>query len=483
MERMRGIDAGLLHMETDTNHMHTLKLALFDPGSETDGKPGVGEEVTPSLDEVKRGLVDRLSRLPGFRRRVVEVPFGLNHPVWIEDSDFDAGDHVHRKAVAAPGGRREMDAAVGEIAGTPLDRSRALWELWILDGLEGGVVGVVLKIHHAMADGMAASQIFANVLREDSADAKGPPIENGWRGETVPSRGRLIRDAVIDRLREILDLPQLLRSTWLGLRAVARRFRGIASRPPRPGLDAPKTVFNSSLTTRRSFSSAEFSLGDVKRVKDHFGVTVNDVLLALVAGSLRRYLSTHASLPETKLVAEVPVGTDSGPGSRLSGNRTSNMFTWLCTDRDDPVERLREIHRDARIAKESHELLGADLYERWSVFSPPLLHNYGMRQYAKWRLADRLDPVVNLIVSNVPGPRSSLYWHRARLRGIHSVGPILEGLGLNLTFWSYTDRVCAGALACPDRVDGLDEITGDLSRELALLVEAAESRDPQRAFA
>lgn len=489
MERMRGIDAGLLYMETDTDHMHTLKLALFDPIAATaatdgsDGTAGVGAEATPSLDEVKRGLVERLPRLPGFRRRIVEVPFGLDHPIWIEDSNFDVDDHVHRKTVASPGGRREMDAAVGEIAAVPLDRSRALWELWLLDGLEGGVFGAVLKIHHAMADGMAAAQMFANVLREHSEGSTADAVDDDWHGEPVPSRSRLIRDALIDRMRALLHLPRLVRSTWSGLRAVARRFRGVASRPPRPGLDAPRTPFNSSLTARRSFSSAEFSLTDVKRVKDYFGVTVNDVLLALVAGSLRGYMSARAALPATKLVVEIPVATDSNRGPRASGNRTSNMFSWLCTNRADAVERLHEIHLDVCAAKESHELLGADLYERWSDYSPPVLHNFGMRQYAKWHLADRFDPVVNVIISNVPGPRSSLYWDNTRLRGIHSVGPILEGLGLNLTFWSYADRVYAAALACPDRIDGLDEITAELSRELTRLVEAAGTETRHLALA
>jgi len=483
MERMRGIDAGLLYMETGTDHMHTLKLALFDPVPETVAIPGVGEEATPSLEEVKTGLIERLPRLPGFRRRIVEIPFGLSHPVWIEDSDFDIANHVHRRTVAAPGGRREIDAAVAQIAGTPLDRSRPLWEVWLLDGIEGGVVGALLKIHHAMADGVAAAQIFATALT-DRAEAPGTSAtRDDWQGEPIPTSGRLIRDALLDRLRGLLDLPRLLRSTWSGLRAVIRRFRGAASRPPRPGLDAPRTPFNTSLTKRRSFSTAEFSLADVKRVKEHFDVTVNDVLLALVAGSLRRYLSTRASLPDTKLVVEVPVATDVGLGRRASGNRVSNMFAWLCTTHADPVERLREIHRDMCAAKEAHELLGADLFERWSDYSPPLLHSFGVRQYARWRLADVLDPVVNVIVSNVPGPRSDLYWNRARLRALYSVGPILEALGLNITFWSYTDRVYAAAIACPDRIDGLDEITGELSRELSSLVEAIGTQAAERVFA
>lgn len=480
---MRGIDAGLLYMEADTSHTHTLKVALFDPLPEGNGKPGAGGGAQPSLDVIKSGLAERLPHLPGFRRRIVEVPLGLHHPVWIEDAHFDLDDHVHRMQVAAPGGRREMDAAIGEIAGTPLDRNRPLWEVWILEGLRGGVFGAVLKIHHAMADGMAAAQLFANILQDRPEGHSKEPIEDGWHGEPVPSGGRLLRDAAVDRLRDLLNLPALIRKTWAGFRAVAKRLHHAVLRPPRPGLDAPKTPFNSSLTARRSFSSAELPLADVKRVKDAFGVTVNDVLLALVAGSLRRYLLARACLPDTNLVAEVPVATGLDQGPRDSGNRTSNLFTWLCTGLDEPVARLRRVHDDTRSAKEIHELLGADLYERWSDYSPPALHRFGMRQYAKWHLADWFDPAVNVIVSNVPGPRKPLYWDGARLRAIHSVGPILEGLGLNVTFWGYTDRVFAAALSCPDRTDGLEEITDALSEELTLLLKAADDTAPVRALA
>jgi len=477
---MRGIDAGFLYMETDSSHTHTLKVALLDPPEETGSQAGVGGGASPSQDVVKRGLVERLPRLPGFRRRIVEVPFGLNHPVWIEDPDFDIDRHIRFAKVVAPGGPREMDAAISEIARTPLRRDRPLWEVWILEGLADGAIGAVLKIHHAMADGRAAAQLFADVLRRaDSAAAPPDP----WRPESIPSRFRLIRDALVDRLRRMRHLPALVAKTWSGLRAVGRRMRGVKGRPPRPGFDAPRTPFNTSLTPRRSFASAEISLDDVKLVKNAFGVTVNDVLLALVAGSLRRYLQARSALPDRSLVAEVPVSTDSAGETRTSGNRTSNLFTWLCTTEADAVARLRRVHEDTEAAKEIHRLLGADLYERWSDYAPPTIYRFCMRCFARWRLADRLAPAVNVIVSNVPGPRTPLDWDGARLRAIHSVGPILEGLGLNVTFWSYDDRVFVAALACPDRIDGVHEITDALADELAQLVDVAFGAAPQRTLA
>jgi WS/DGAT/MGAT family acyltransferase len=444
--------------------MHTLKVAVFDPEA---------QGVSYGYERAKQQLAERLSLFPAFRRRLVELPLGFHHPVWIEDADFDLDDHVHRMTLPAPGGRLELDAAISSIASRPLDRRRPLWEVWILEGFEGGRVAGVAKIHHAVADGVAAAELLAHVMSPAPDSVALPAPEDDWVPDPLPSDGQLVRDALRDHASQVRGLPGLVQRTVENLVVVGRRRREEALHPPVPMLDTPRTLFNTSLTPRRSFASTEIPLDAVKAVKKRFGTTLNDVLLALVAGSIRGYLARRDALPEQPLVACVPVSTDpTGAAPRLWGNRVSNLFTSLRTDLDDPAERLQGIHRVTVAAKDAHRLMGADMYHEWSEFQPPALVSGSMRWFSRRRLADRLHPAANVIVSSVPGPRRPLYWVGHRLRDIYSVGPILEGMGLNVTLWSYVDRIYVGALACPDRVDGLEELTEGIARELDALLGA-----------
>jgi WS/DGAT/MGAT family acyltransferase len=465
MERLPGIDASFLYMETPTLHMHTIKVALLEPA------PGVDY----SIARVKRDLRARLHLLPPFRRRIVEVPLGFHHPVWIEDPAFDLDYHVRRTTVPAPGGPREMDAVISEIASTPLDRRRPLWEIWFLEGLAGGRVAAVGKIHHTVADGVAVAGLLANVMTPGLEDLADIGAEDAWRGEPIPSAGALLRDALRDHGRQLTRLPGLVARTVHNLAAVARRRRRPGLVPPRPVFDAPRTSLNGSLTARRAFASTALPLDDVRRVRAAFGVTLNDVLLAVVAGTLRVHLAARGERPRGSLVAEVPVATDAPGAPRLRGNHLSNIFTSLCTDVDDPVTRLRGIHDVMAAAKEFHELLGSDLFESWIQYAPPKLTAGWMRLYAGLHLVDRHRPPVNVIVSCVPGPRSQLAWSGGTLEAIYSVGPIIEGTALNVTAWTYVDRLCVGTLTCPDLLPDPHAIALGLHDALAELVAVAEA--------
>ncbi len=465
MERLPGIDAGYLYMETPTLHMHTLKVALLDPSTTPGGY---------SFERFRHELDARLHLLPPFRRRVVEVPFGLNHPVWIEDPDFDLDHHVHRQRLTSPGTRVQMDDAVADIAGHPLDRSRPLWEMWVLEGLEDGDVAFVTKIHHSLADGVAAAALLANVMTTEADEADPPPPLEPWRADPIPSAWRLAVDAVVDGLSRLRHLPRLVAGTVRGARAVARHRRGADVSPPRPIVDVATTSFNASLTPNRSFATTSLSLEDFKTVKSVFGVTVNDVVLAVVAGALRGYLAERGEVPDRPLVAGVPVSSDQpGDAPRLTGNKVSNLFTSLRDDIADPVERLQAISEVTRSAKTVQDLLGVEMMENWVEFTPPRPFAFVMRQYSRFSVADRHRPPINLIVSNVPGPRTPFYVAGARLRAIYSVGPILEGIGLNVTVWSYEDRMNFAALACREQVPDLHALTEALPGALAELVDAA----------
>lgn len=466
MERLAGIDASFLYVETPTVHMHTIKVVVIDPA---EGTPS-------SFERVKAAIRDRLHLLPPFRRRVIEVPFGLHHPVWVNAIDVDLDHHVRRAEVPAPGGSREIDALVSMIASVPLDRGRPLWELWVLEGLPGGRIVIVAKIHHAVADGVAVAGLLANVLTPADDTLAASARAAAWRPEPLPSRGRLLRDAMRDHLRQVRHLPGLTRESIRNLLAVARSRRKAAVRPPRPLLDAPSTSLNGALSSRRSFASTALALADVRRVRTAFGVTFNDVLLALVAATLRTHLSARGELPTRPLLAEVPVATDrAGMTPRLAGNRLSNIFASLATDVVDPVARLRAIHDSMQAAKVQHELLGPELYREWSEYAPPRLVAWWMRQYSRLRMADRHRPPVNVIVSCVSGPRESLDWPEGRLAAIYSVGPIIEGAALNVTAWSYLGHLYVGVLSCPDLLPDPHVITDGLHEALAELCMALQN--------
>jgi WS/DGAT/MGAT family acyltransferase len=479
MERLTGLDASFLYNETRSLHMHTLKYAVLD--------------VTPleggfTLDRLRTELADRLHLLPQFRRRLVEVPFGLHHPVWIEDGRFRLEDHVQSVLVPAPGGRQEMDEVISRLAGSPLDRRRPLWECWVLEGLatdiddpsegspDGSRVGFLVKMHHALADGVAAAALLANVMDPDPG-APVPPPARPWSPEPVPGAWELILAALRDAVADIRKLPALVRRTVANLRKVRARRKGAEVSPPRPIIDAPRTHFNGSLSPRRAFATAEMDLGTVKEVRAAFDVSVNDVVLGIVAGSLRRHLESVGGLPEKSLLASIPVAADPA-SSRLTGNRVSNLFTSLRTDLADPVERLHAIHEVTGASKEVQGLLGVEMMADWIEYTPPRPYAWVMRLYGRLGVAGHHAPPINLIVSNVPGPREPLHIAGARLDGIWSVGPILEGVGLNVTVWSYLDRVHVGVLGCADHWSGergLRVITDGMADSLAELHRLASS--------
>lgn len=460
MQRMTGLDAGFLHMETRTLHMHTLKIAIVDPSTVPGGY---------TFGKVKEVLGERLHLLPPFRRRAIRVPFDLHHPVWIEDADFHIDQHLRRIGCPAPGGMEELAEVISDIAGRPLDRSRPLWELWVVENLEGGSVAFVAKIHHALADGVAAAAMLMNILEADPQAA--PPQPPAFRGEPVPTRRQLVTAALSDWVRSLLDLPGLVRRTAAGLRRMRRLRKSSDVSSPMP-FAGPKAHFNTALTPNRRYVMASLSLSDVRKVKDAFDVSVNDVILAACGGGLRRYLLRHGALPERSLIAGVPVALREDAG-RLEGNRVSNLFTTLRTDIPGPVERLRSIHEVTVQAKQVHEALGAETLADWSDVTPAGPFALFMRFYSRASLARRHRPPINCVVSNVPGPREPLYIAGARLLAIYSMGPILEGIGLNITVWSYLDAVNFGIVACPEHMPDLWDFCADVRDELDELKKAA----------
>lgn len=434
MEPMLGLDAKFLYSETPTAHMHTLKIAVFDV---------VGVEGGITYEEVVTHLGRRLDRLPPLRRRVVPVPFELGHPVWIEDPDFDLRRHVHRRIAEPPGGERELASLIAEIAGRPLPRDRPLWEVTVVEGLAERRLAVVAKVHHAVADGSASVALLLQAL------ATGSPREarQPRRPEPVPDRSTLLRMALVAHWRRLRRVPWLVTRSVAGLRQAMARRRAARVRPPLP-LSAPRTPFNVSLTPGRTFAMTTLPLDDLKAVRRVLGTTLNDVFLAVCGEAVRRYLVERGALPGGRLVVSVPLSTAS-PSPRLAGNRVDNIYVTIPTDVDDPVERLRYISAVARGAKDMRAALGTDLLAERAEIVPPQAYSLAIRAWTRSRLADRVRPPVNMVLSNVPGPREPLHFGPANLVAMYSVGPILEGIGCNVTAWSYGANLHVSVLGCP----------------------------------
>lgn len=467
MHRLHGADALFLYSETPAQHMHTLKIGILDPSANPEGY---------SFEREKQKLASRLHRVPPFRWRVVPTPLALHHPVFIE-SEVDVDFHLRRAAVPSPGGMREFCELVSEIASRPLDRSRPLWELWFCEGLAGGKVATVSKIHHTLADGVASAELLNEFLThgpDEEVLHAAPPLAP----ERTPSWGRRLALG----LRDLWQfLPRATREIARAVRETRRReARSRAEHlelPPRAGT-APPTSLNGVLSAQRRFACASLPLADANAVRRAFGVTLNDVVVALVAGALRAYLSARRELPEAALVATIPVSLRTAEDAGRYGNHTGAMFVALRSDLADPIERLLATRDAARTAKHHfQDTKGAQLAD-WLELFPPFLSRVVFSRFPTWMKKLGRPSQANAIISNVPGPGEALYYGQTKLEDFFSVGPLLEGIGLNVTVWSYADRLELSLLACRDAVRDPWELILALQAELEALAKAAATRPP-----
>lgn len=470
MEELTGLDARFLYSETPTAHMHTMKVVVVDVA-------GRAETLTPDL--LAAGLAERLDRMPGFRRRAVPVPHLISHPVWVEER-FDPADHIIWRRVNPPGDRKSLAALVAEIAEIPLRRDRPLWELTVIEGLADGRLAFIVKLHHALADGVAAAAMLENVFQVDDALAVVEPPNP----ERLPDPRQLSRNALRNRVRRVMQIPGLAVRTTVGLVTALRAGRNNKVRTPGP-FSGPRSSLNISISDKRTFAVTDVSMADIKAIRATHGVTVNDVFLAICGGALRNHLSESAR-EHGGLVAGVLIGGAPGKGVRLSGNHLDNMFVAIRTDLDDPVERLHAIAEGSAVAKAGRAALGPHLFEERAEHTPPTLYPMAIRLWASTRLANRLRPPLNLITSNVVGPRTTLELDGGVVSELWSVGPILEGIGLNLTAWSYDGVLRISALGCPESLPDpwalmarIDDAVAELLATTDLDVPATDAPKPE----
>jgi diacylglycerol O-acyltransferase / wax synthase len=449
MDRLSGLDATFLYFETSQQHMHVSMVAVLDPS----GVPG-----GYSFDRVHDLVASRIHLLAPFHRRLMRVPFDLHHPVWVEDPDFDIIHHVRRVSCPAPGGPKELAAICGRITSTPLDRSRPLWEVWVIEGLADGRFAFLTKVHHCAVDGASGAELMVHLFSTERDPPPPLPPAPQASPEHLPTEMELVRHAVASRLRQPREMLQLARHTVETVAGLVQRRRDPDSVVGATPLTAPRTRFNGAITAQRSVAFARVPLAPVKAIRKAFGVTVNDVVLAICAGTLRRYLDQHGELPSEPLIAVCPISVRDGEKPARSANRVSAMFTSLATDLADPVARLRAIQSVTRGAKEEHNAVGADMLQNWAEFAAPTVFSLAARVYARMKLADRHRPVHNLVISNVPGPPFPLYLAGAELVSAYPMGPVFEGAGLNVTVMSYMGSLDFGFNASVNSVPDLWEL-------------------------
>ena len=468
MERLSGLDASFLYLETPRMHMHVAITAVLNPETIPGGY---------DYEALVRFIEERIQLVPLFRRRLLEVPFKLHHPVWVEDPDFDIIHHVRRVALPAPGGQRELGAMAGRINSTPLDRSRPLWEAWVIEGLQDGHIALLVKVHHCALDGSSGAGLMVHLFdmqptpRLVHAPKRPSP-------EAIPSESTLMRQAIPARLEQPMAFAKLATHTLGRLGRLARLTPPEDTAAPVPSTSvfrAPKTHFNGAISARRTVAFARLSLAPIKVLKNALQCTVNDVILAICAGALRRYLMARGELPAQPLIAVCPISVRPSPTPGATNNQVSAMFTSLATEVDDPLERLSIIRSVTQSAKDKHKAIGAHMLQSWAEFAAPRTFNLAARFYTRMRLADRHRPIHNLVISNVPGPPIPIYLAGARLVAAYPMGPVMEGAALNITVMSYCGSVDVGFMVDSASIPDVWDLAEAVYPAFQELYDAAEA--------
>ncbi len=447
MKRLNGMDAMLLYSETPNLHTHTLKVAVID-AADFDGEF--------NYEVFRHHVRRRLHLLDPLRYKLVDIPWRLHHPMWLEDCEVDLDYHVRRVQVPAPGGRRELDQVIGEVASTPLDRSRPLWEFHFAEGLAGGRFALIGKVHHALADGVASVNLLARAM--DLEDGPTDERDNDDACAT-PTPGDLLRAAGRDHMRQIAELPGLLRDAAVGFSRVHRRSKERGEHPDLAAtFNAPPTFLNHKVSPQRRFATAALRLADVKATAKALGITMTDMVLATAAGGLRQLLLRYDGEADRPIIASVPTATDKS--GRITGNEISGLSISLPVHVADASERAKLVALATRIAKEDHEILGPRLYGQMMAYLPTAIAPAAFRWLGR---RDAPSKMMNVAVSSVVGPRQRGHFGGAPVSEIYSTGVLSPGAPVNITVWSYVDQLGVAVLTDDQTFNDPHEATDALS--------------------
>ncbi|GAA0394733.1 wax ester/triacylglycerol synthase family O-acyltransferase [Microbispora corallina] len=485
-QQLSAFDAQFLNFETATNLAHIAALTILAPSASPEG--AVTREHLIAL------LRRRIHLAPPLRRRLVQVPFGFDHPYWVEDRDVDFDYHVRELALPPPGDDHQLAEQVARLHGRRLDRRRPLWELYVIHGLAGGRVAVYTKVHHSAVDGVTGAEVLAALMDFEPVpcDEPGEPGEDPAPLQAAPDTIEM----VIRGIARVLDNPlALLRflseavprldevpviSQIPGAGLVSRIVRGAGAErlPGLPRMTVPRTPFSGPISQHRRFAFGQLPLDEVKRVKNAFGVTVNDVVMALCAAALRRWLAKRDELPRVPLVVGIPVSTRGQAMNGSAANEVALTMTTIPTDVAGAEERLRSVNRSMQIVKERMAAAPAAWLLEFSQAMPAALNALAAR--SAFRFASRRAPAMNLLISNVPGPQTPLYVCGARVLALFPISVITDvSGGINITVFSYDGRLDFGVIVDRDMVPDVWDIVDYLGDALAELTALAEKAGPR----
>jgi len=462
MQRLSGLDAFFLYLESPTQPLNVCCVLELDPRDMPGGY---------TFGHFREGLSARVDAVPEFRLKLADNQLNFDHPVWVDDDRFDLARHLHRVALPAPGGSRELAEICGHLAGLALDRDRPLWEMWVIEGLHGDALSVVLKAHHAVVDGVGGANLLAQ-LCSTVPDAR-PPEPAARAGSA--NAFQIAASGLIGAGLRPLRLAKVVPATALTLAQTILRARGGGHTMAAP-FAAPHTAFNGPFTRRRNVALTTLDLEDVKKVKNRFGVTINDVVTALCAGALRQFFLDRNELSDSPMVASVPVSVR-GKSDRPGRNQTTWMLCRLETHIDDPAERLSSIAQSNAAAKDHAAAMGPSLLQDWTQVAGQSMFGAAMKLLP--RIPSPEKPPHNLVLSNVPGPQEQLYFMGCRLDAMYPLGPIIAGAGLNITVMSLNGRLGVGLISCPDLVADLWDLADTFPAALKELLNCGESSHQQ----
>ncbi len=458
-DRLTGLDSSFLHLESDAAHLHVAAVMLFD------GAP-------PTEDELVEAIESRLHLVPRYRQKLAFVPFGQGRPRWVDDPHLNLHYHVRSTGIPSPGSEDQLRALAGRILSQKLDRDKPLWEIYVVDGLDGGErFAIISKTHHALVDGISGVDIIS-VLFDTSPEPKAPPAPGKrWLPRPLPSRTQLLAEALIERAtvpaeivrgaRAVLRAPRRVAEATIGALAGvgAMAWAGINPAPPCP--------YNTDIGPHRRFTWVRVSLDDVKAIKNALGGTVNDVMLGVVAGALGRDLRRRGvDVRGVELKAMVPVSVRSDEARGALGNQVAAMMAPLPVGCDDPEVRFDAISTAMRRIKESGQAVGAQVLTELTGFAPPNIMSQASRLVVRQRW-------FNLVVTNVPGPQFPLYLMGREMLEIFPMVPLVEGQALGVAIMSYNGKISFGLIGDYDVIADLDQLAKDFRSSLAELAEAA----------
>jgi diacylglycerol O-acyltransferase / wax synthase len=447
MKQLSGLDATFINLETAHAPLHIGSIAIYDQSS------APGERVT--FKGILENVESRLHLAGCYRQKIVQLPYGLDHPYWIEDANFDLEFHIRHIALPKPGDWRQLCIQAARLHARPLDRNKPLWEMYVIEGLDGveglppGSFAIQTKIHHAAIDGVSGTEI-ATAIHDLQPDALPPPAEEDWRPESEPTLLELALRSTVNNIRQPLRFARVLAEA---APPIVRTM--LEKRPEDEDAPAgvPRTRFNGKVSPHRVFEAQSFSLADVKQIRKAVdGATVNDVILSVCGGALRRYLTHHHELPREPLSAFAPISVRTEDEAGTAGNKVSGMLVCLHSDEPDALRRLERVLKTTRDSKQMTEAVGARNLADVTQFMPGMLAGVAGRLVARTALMHHMAPVANCVVSNVPGPQVPLYFTKAQMVANFGLGLPLDGMGLFHAVLSYNGAITVSIVGCREQM-------------------------------